>query len=145
MRRRMLKSKIHRATVTDANLNYVGSVSIDAELMTLADVLPYEQVAVLDIDNGARFETYAIEGGPGEICLNGAAARLVAPGDKVILITYGEYEREELESYAPRVVHVDARNRAIDEASARLDAELAGSARPPADTVLSRPAFPEPA
>ena len=80
MRRRMMKSKIHRATVTGANLNYVGSVSIDTELMALADILPYEQVAVLDIDNGARFETYAIEGGPGEICLNGAAARLVSPG-----------------------------------------------------------------
>ena len=93
MRRHMMKSKIHRATVTDANLNYVGSVSIDAELMALADVLPYEQVAVLDIDNGARFETYAIEGGPGEICLNGAAARLVAPGDKVIIITYARVRR----------------------------------------------------
>ncbi len=135
MRRHMMKSKIHRATVTDANLNYVGSVSIDAELMALADVLPYEQVAVLDIDNGARFETYAIEGGPGEICLNGAAARLVAPGDKVIIITYAEYEREELESYAPVVVHVDARNRVIDEASARLDAELG---RP--EPVLREPA-----
>jgi aspartate 1-decarboxylase len=124
MRRRMLKSKIHRATVTGANLNYVGSVSIDTELMALADILPYEQVAVLDIDNGARFETYAIEGGPGEICLNGAAARLVAPGDKVILITYAEYERAELETYVPRVVHVDGKNRIIDEASARLDVEL---------------------
>jgi aspartate 1-decarboxylase len=124
MRRRMMKSKIHRATVTGANLRYVGSVSIDTELMALADILPYEQVAVLDIDNGARFETYAIEGEPGQICLNGAAARLVAPGDKVILITYAEYERAELEAYVPRVVHVDGRNRVIDEVSARLDAEL---------------------
>ena len=124
MRRRMMKSKIHRATVTGANLNYVGSVSIDAELMALADVLPYEQVAVLDIDNGARFETYAIEGEAGQICLNGAAARLVAPGDKVIIITYADYERAELETYVPRVVHVDGRNRVIDEVSARLDAEL---------------------
>ena len=97
MRRRMMKSKIHRATVTEANLHYVGSVSIDTELMALADILPYEQVAVLDIDNGARFETYAIEGEPGQVCLNGAAARLVSPGDKVILITYAEYEREELD------------------------------------------------
>jgi aspartate 1-decarboxylase len=121
----MMKSKIHRATVTGANLNYVGSVSIDTELMALADILPYEQVAVLDIDNGARFETYAIEGGPGEICLNGAAARLVAPGDKVILITYADYATEELTSYLPRVVHVDGRNRLIDEAAARLDSELA--------------------
>ena len=93
MRRRMMKSKIHRATVTAANLNYVGSVSIDTELMALADILAYEQVAVLDIDNGARFETYAIDGGPGEICLNGAAARLVSPGDQVILITYADYAR----------------------------------------------------
>jgi aspartate 1-decarboxylase len=124
MRRRMMKSKIHRATVTDANLHYVGSVSIDTELMVLADILPYEQVAVLDIDNGARFETYAIEGERGQICLNGAAARLVAPGDKVILITYAEYERDELAAYVPRVVHVDGRNRVIDEISARLDAEL---------------------
>ncbi len=127
MRRRMMKSKIHRATVTAANLNYVGSVSIDPELMALADILPYEQVAVLDIDNGARFETYAIVGGSGEICLNGAAARLVSPGDRVILITYAEYDREELASYAPRVVHVDRANRVIDEQSARLDAELAAS------------------
>ena len=81
MRRRMMKSKIHRATVTGANLRYVGSVSIDVALMELADILPNEQVAVLDLDNGARFETYAIAGGPGEVCLNGAAARLVSPGD----------------------------------------------------------------
>jgi aspartate 1-decarboxylase len=125
VRRRMMKSKIHRATVTGADLHYVGSVSIDPELMALADILPYEQVAVLDIDNGARFETYAITGGPGQICLNGAAARLVAPGDKVILLTYAEYERDELSTYVPRVVHVDGRNRVIDEISARLDSELA--------------------
>ena len=93
--------------------------------MELEDILPYEQVAVLDIDNGARFETYAIEGERGQICLNGAAARLVSPGDKVILITYAEYDREELAAYTPRVVHVDGRNRVIDEASARLDAQFA--------------------
>ena len=116
MRRRMMKSKIHRATVTGANLDYVGSVSIDTELMALADILPYEQVAVLDIDNGARFETYAIEGEPGQVCLNGAAARLVAPGDKVILITYADYERGRARgATCPRVVHVDGRNRVIDE------------------------------
>lgn len=124
MRRRMMKSKVHRATVTSANLHYVGSVSIDTELMALADILPFEQVAVLDIDNGARLETYAIEGGPGEICLNGAAARLVSPGDRVILITYADYSPEELSTYVPRVVHVDRANRVIDGASARLDAEL---------------------
>jgi aspartate 1-decarboxylase len=120
----MMKSKIHRATVTDANLNYVGSVSIDVELMAAADILPHEQVAVLDIDNGARFETYAIEGGPGVVCLNGAAARLVAPGDRVILLTYADYAPEELAAYAPIVVHVDRANRQIDEAAAQLDAEL---------------------
>ncbi|MGH9083308.1 MAG: aspartate 1-decarboxylase [Acidimicrobiales bacterium] len=122
MRRRMMKSKVHRATVTSADLHYVGSVSIDPELMALADILPWEQVAVLDIDNGARLETYAIEGGQGEICLNGAAARLVSPGDRVILITYAEYTEDELRSYVPRVVHVDRRNRVVDEETARLDA-----------------------
>ncbi len=127
MRRRMMKSKIHRATVTAANLHYVGSVSIDPELMALADILEYEQVAVLDIDNGARLETYAITGGRGEICLNGAAARLVSPGDRVILITYADYSAEELGGYRPKVVHVDRANRVIDEASAALDAELAAS------------------
>jgi aspartate 1-decarboxylase len=127
MRRRMMKSKIHRATVTGANLHYVGSVSIDPELMALADIMEYEQVAVLDIDNGARFETYAIVGGPGEICLNGAAARLVSSGDRVILITYADYSSEELDGYRPRIVHVDRANRVIDEASAALDAELAAT------------------
>ena len=112
MRRRMMKSKIHRATVTDANLNYVGSISLDTDLMALADIREWEQVAVLDIDNGARFETYAIPGGPGQVCLNGAAARLVQPGDKVIVITYADYEDAELEGFAPRVVHVDERNQA---------------------------------
>jgi len=124
-----MKSKIHRATVTDANLHYVGSVSIDPVLMELADILPHEQVAVLDIDNGARFETYAIEGGPGEICLNGAAARLVAPGDRVILITYADYSTEELASYQPRVVHVDRHNRAVDEAVAARSVQAASNGR----------------
>ena len=115
MRRRMMKSKIHRATVTDANLHYVGSITVDPLLLEAADILEYEQVAVVDIDNGSRFETYTILGEPGsgEICLNGAAARLVHPGDKIIIITYGEYDRAELEDYAPIVVHVDDRNRAI--------------------------------
>jgi len=114
MRRRMMKSKIHRATVTDANLDYVGSISLDPELMALADILEYEQVAVLDIDNGARFETYAIVGGPGEVCLNGAAARLVHRGDKVIVITYADYETAELGAFEPKVVHVDAANAVVD-------------------------------
>ena len=115
MRRRMMKSKIHRATVTDANLNYVGSISLDTELMALGDVREWEQVAVLDIDNGARFETYAIVGEPGQVQLNGAAARLVHPGDKVIVLTYADYEDAELDSFAPLVVHVDDANRALPE------------------------------
>jgi aspartate 1-decarboxylase len=124
MRRRMMKSKIHRATVTDANLDYVGSISLDPELMALADIREWEQVAVLDIDNGARFETYAIVGGPGEVTLNGAAARLVHRGDKVIVITYAEYDDAELEGFAPRIVHVDATNTPVDEQTAQLEAEL---------------------
>ncbi len=115
MQRRMLKSKIHRATVTDANLNYIGSVSLDPELMAKADILENEQVAILDINNGARFETYAILGKPNEVCLNGAAARLVQPGDKVIIITYGDYDNEELEGYEPTVVHVDENNWIIED------------------------------
>ena len=113
MRRRMMKSKIHRATVTDANLNYVGSVTIDTDLMEAADLLEWEQVAIVDIDNGNRFETYVIPGeaGSGAMCLNGAAARLVHPGDKVIVITYADYEDAELVDYEPTVVHVDERNR----------------------------------
>src|SRR5580698_2359800 len=124
MRRRMMKSKIHRATVTDANLDYVGSISLDPELMKLSDILEYEQVTVVDIDNGARFETYAILGGPGEICLNGAAARLVHPGDKVIVITYADYEEAELADFVPKVVHVDADNAVVDETTAQLEADL---------------------
>jgi len=112
----MLKSKIHRATVTGADLHYVGSISIDRELLRRADIREHEQVAVLDIDNGARFETYAIEGEPGEVCLNGAAARLVNPGDRVIVLTYGDYEDAEFDDYEPTVVHVDTANRAVDPA-----------------------------
>jgi aspartate 1-decarboxylase len=111
MRRRMLKSKIHRATATEADLNYTGSISLDPDLMVAADILENEQVAVLDIDNGARFETYAITGLPGQVCLNGAAARLVHPGDKVVVITYADYEDAELADHSPTVVHVDQWNR----------------------------------
>ncbi|HUS60572.1 MAG TPA: aspartate 1-decarboxylase, partial [Acidimicrobiales bacterium] len=116
MRRRMMKSKIHRATVTDADVHYVGSITIDRDLMDQADLLEYEQVAVVDVDNGARLETYVIEGarGSGDICLNGAAARLVDPGDRVIIISYAEYDTTELEGYEPTVVHVDRSNRPID-------------------------------
>ena len=113
MRRRMMKSKIHRATVTDANLHYIGSISLDPRLMELSDILEWEQVTIVDIDNGARFETYAIVGNPGEITLNGAAARLVHPGDKVIIITYADFEDAELADFQPRVVHVDEQNRPV--------------------------------
>jgi aspartate 1-decarboxylase len=110
----MLKSKVHRATVTGADLHYVGSISIDPELLQRADIREHEQVAVLDVDNGARFETYAIVGEPGEVCVNGAAARLVAPGDRVIVLTYADYEDAELDGYEPTVVHVDTANRVVD-------------------------------
>jgi aspartate 1-decarboxylase len=114
VQRTMMKSKVHRATITGAHLDYVGSITLDRTLMELADIREFEQVAVLDIDNGARFETYAMEGGPGDVILNGAAARLVQPGDRVIVITYAVYQEAELASYAPRVVHVDEANRPID-------------------------------
>lgn len=124
MNRVMLKSKIHRATVTDADLHYVGSITIDPDLLEAADIREFEQVAVVDIDNGARFETYTIAGerGSGEIKVNGAAARLVHTGDLVIVISYASYSDEEMESYSPRVVHVDRSNRivAVDEQVATL-------------------------
>lgn len=109
----MFKSKIHRATVTHADLHYVGSVTIDRELMDAADLLPGEQVTIVDITNGSRLETYVIEGEPGSgvIGINGAAAHLVEVGDLVILISYGHFDDEEARSFVPRVVHVDADNR----------------------------------
>jgi aspartate 1-decarboxylase len=110
MQRIMMKSKIHRATITGADLNYVGSITLDTRLMELADIREHEQVHVLDIDNGARFETYAIPGGPGDVILNGAAARLVQPGDKVIVITYAQYDEAELAAFEPVVVVVDEHN-----------------------------------
>jgi aspartate 1-decarboxylase len=119
MRRRMLKSKIHRAVVTSTDVDYVGSVSIDPTLMAKADIREWEQVAVLDIDNGARFETYAIPGEPGQMQLNGAAARLVDAGDLVILLTYADYEESELSQHAPTVVRVDADNRPLEPARAK--------------------------
>jgi aspartate 1-decarboxylase len=113
--RTMFKSKIHRATVTQADLHYVGSVTIDADLMEAADLLPGEQVAIVDITNGARLETYVIEGerGSGIIGVNGAAAHLVHPGDLVILISYGQFTDAEARAYVPSVVHVDGDNRIV--------------------------------
>jgi aspartate 1-decarboxylase len=125
MQRVMLKSKIHRATVTDCDLHYVGSITIDPELLEAADMLEYEQVHVVDVDNGARFETYTIPGerGSGDMRVNGAAARLVHHGDTIIVISYGAYDEVDLERYVPRVVHVEANtNRivTIDEQVATL-------------------------
>ncbi|MBW3561328.1 MAG: aspartate 1-decarboxylase [Actinobacteria bacterium] len=115
MRRFMMKSKIHRATVTEANLDYVGSITIDATLMEQANLLPNEKVQVVDIDNGSRLETYVIPGeaGSGAIGLNGAAARLVHQGDKVIIISYGEFEEAEAHEHEPTVVFVDEDNRPV--------------------------------
>ena len=115
MRRTMLKSKVHRATVTGADLHYVGSITMDADLLEAADIREHELVHVLDIENGARFETYTILGerGSGEITVNGAAARLVHTGDRVIVVSYAEYDEQELDSYEPRVVHVDDANRIV--------------------------------
>ncbi len=122
MQRTMLKSKIHRATVTDCDLHYVGSITIDPDLLEAADIREFEQVAVVDVDNGARFETYTIAGEPGsgDMKVNGAAARLVHRGDTIIVISYAGYDRMELAAYEPRVVHVDNQNQIID-----VDAEVA--------------------
>jgi aspartate 1-decarboxylase len=127
----MMKSKIHRATVTGADLNYVGSITIDADLLESADLMEYEQVHVLDIDNGNRFETYTIAGarGSGDICVNGAAARLVSAGDKLIIISYADYEAAELRGYVPTVVHVDTANQEVEPDLARQLAQL--DAAPP--------------
>lgn len=106
----MLKSKIHRARITDANINYEGSITIDKKLMEAVDILPYEQVEVLNVNNGARFTTYAIEGEKGEICLNGAAARLGMKGDLVIILSYRHVEEDEIRNFPPKLVYVDAQN-----------------------------------
>ena len=114
----MLKSKIHRATVTDANLNYEGSITIDRNLMKAADILPYEQVHVVDVNNGSRLVTYAIEGESGEICLNGAAARLVNKGDIVIILSYTNVLESELKDFHPTLVYVNQQNQITANKSA---------------------------
>jgi len=113
MLRVVCRSKLHRATVTDANLEYEGSITIDRNLLEKADILPCEKVQVVNINNGARFETYVMEGaaGSGIICLNGAAARLATPGDRVIIIAYGLVTEEEIETFQPRIVQLDEANR----------------------------------
>jgi aspartate 1-decarboxylase len=115
MFRQMMKAKIHRATVTEANLNYVGSVTIDQDLLELVDILPDEKVQIVNNNNGARFETYAIPGprGSGVICLNGAAARLVHPGDQVIIINYGLMTDEEARRHHPKVAILDEHNHVV--------------------------------
>ncbi len=115
MQRQMLKSKIHRATITDCDVDYVGSLTLDPELMRQADLLPNEQVHVWDIDNAARFITYVIEGeeGSGTVQVNGAAARLVNPGDKVIVASFGSFDQGDLDAYSPIVVHVDDENKVV--------------------------------
>ena len=116
----MLKSKIHRATVTGADVNYEGSITLDRVLMEAADIAPYEQVHVLDVDNGARLVTYAIEGEPGsgQVIINGAAARLVNGGDSVIVISYCEVPEEQVRTHRPSLVYVDGRNRIVRVAEA---------------------------
>jgi aspartate 1-decarboxylase len=128
MQRVMMKSKIHRATVTDCDLSYVGSITVDLDLLEAADVLEHEQVHVVDVDNGARFETYTIAGerGSGEMKVNGAAARLVHRGDTIIVISYAQYDEAELERYAPCVVHVETGTNAITSIGDAAAAALAG-------------------
>ncbi len=113
MQRILLKSKIHRAHITDANLHYEGSLTIDSDLMRAADILPYEQITIYNVNNGARFSTYAIEGpsGKGDICLNGAAARMGAVGDLIIIATYAQYEDADAAGHEPKIVLVDSSNR----------------------------------
>ena len=116
MRRIMCKSKIHRATVTQADLHYEGSLTVDSDLLDAADIIPYERVQVCNINNGERFETYIIPGKrrTGIICLNGAAARLGSVGDEIIVITYATYTEEELKNYKPTVIILDKKNKIID-------------------------------
>lgn len=135
--RTMLKSKIHRATVTQADLHYVGSVTVDTDLLDAADLLPGERVAIVDVTNGARLETYVIPGerGSGIIGINGAAAHLVHPGDLVILISYAQMDDELARRYLPRVVHVDARNRVL-----ALGTDPADAAPGMADDLISQAA-----
>lgn len=139
VQRTMLKSKIHRATVTQADLHYAGSLTVDAALMQAADLLPGEQVQVVDINNGARLETYVIEGprGSGVIGINGAAARLVHPGDLVIIISYASMDDAEARAFAPRVVHVDAGNRVTGTGTDAAE-PMPGTATLRGDTVKLR-------
>src|SRR4051794_35132380 len=123
MQRVMLKSKIHRATVTDSDLHYVGSITIDPDLLEAANILEHEQVHLVDVDNGARVETYTIGGvrGSGEMKVNGAAARLVHHGDTIIVISYGQYDEAELDRYTPVVVHVEQHTNKVLSVDSAVD------------------------
>ena len=114
MKIEMLKAKIHRATVTGAELNYTGSIAIDPELCAAVGLREFEKVDVLNIDNGARLTTYVILGGPGEVCLNGAAARLVQRGDRVIIVAYAQLDEKEADGFRPKLVVVDEANRIVE-------------------------------
>ena len=133
MNRTMFKSKIHRATVTHADLHYVGSVTIDLDLLEAADILPGELVSIVDVTNGARLETYTIAGerGSGVVGINGAAAHLVQVGDTVILITYADMTTEEALAFVPTVVHVDSRNAIVQLGTDPAEAVAPGMERPP--------------
>ncbi|MBD7995790.1 aspartate 1-decarboxylase [Arthrobacter sp. Sa2CUA1] len=133
MNRKMFKSKIHRATVTHSNLHYVGSVTVDLDLLDAADILPGELVSIVDVNNGSRLETYTIAGerGSGVIGINGAAAHLVNIGDTVILITYADMSTEEARTFVPTVVHVDAQNRILSLGTDPAEALTPGTERPP--------------
>lgn len=124
MIRTLLKSKIHRATITEANLDYMGSITVDKRLMAEADICDYERVLVVDVDNGNRFDTYAIPGPEGVICVNGAAARLVAEGDKVIIMTFAAMTPQEVKDHRPRVVLVDDKNRILETVDAETHSSV---------------------
>ena len=133
MNRKMFKSKIHRVTVTHADLHYVGSVTVDLDLLDAADILPGELVSIVDVTNGARLETYTIAGerGSGVLGINGPAAHLVHQGDMVILITYADMTTDEAKAYVPKVVHVDAANKIVELGSDPAEAITEGLLRPP--------------
>jgi aspartate 1-decarboxylase len=142
MLRTMCKGKIHRATVTQANLNYIGSITIDQDLLDAANIYPYEKVQVVNVTNGSRLETYTIAGarGSGVICLNGAAARLTAEGDIVIIISYGQFSEEEIRTLEPQIVFVDEQNHLTEKKSVPLSEmlpELAQEALPEAEMLYS--------
>jgi len=126
MLRTICKSKLHGAIVTDANVEYMGSLTLDAQLMNAADLLPYEQVHVVDVDNGVRLVTYCIEGAPGSgtVCVNGAAARLISAGHKIIVIAYAQLSPEELDGFAPKIVMLDRRNQIREIVTGVADREL---------------------